>query len=94
MSAPKLLPCPFCGGVLAPVGSGTSVPKLEALNEEQRFTWRILCYNCFAQMMGNSREKLIAAWNRRAEAPSVTATTTGQQFPTAGQSETKTGGKR
>lgn len=64
MSAPKLKPCPFCGG--EPYLHGFSINHL------------VMCKRCGAQSDDGSQERTIAAWNRRdpavlAELPEVQA---------------------
>lgn len=57
----NLLPCPFCGGDL---NNQDPMDTVYPSNRDKTL-YQVVCNNCSATMLGESREEAITYWNTR-----------------------------
>ena len=67
--AAGLLPCPFCGATRTERPEDDGVGIYASSGEEWPVEYTIWCEPCGAEMKGQDRDALIAAWNTRSQVP-------------------------
>ncbi len=69
--ADRLAPCPFCGGHMARHGNqlqSYAAPVLLLENPAPGMmlqVWKVKCWSCSAQVIGQTAEAAVGFWNRR-----------------------------